>query len=167
MEPDIITVRSFHSDGRWYRAWETPCIFQSDAGLVTLGGPRTLVHKADGTSYHDMYRIRAVYWFDRPYNLLEVFDESGNLVELYVHIASPARIVGKELHFTDYELDVVLPVGGSATIVDQDEFTLASDRYGYSPDFIASCEVACRRALALLDRWVIDAPPIVALGTQD
>lgn len=164
---EIITVRSFPSDGRWYRAWETPCIYRSDAGLVTLGGPPTVVYKADGTTYRDPHRIRACYWFDRPYNLLEVFDEPGNLVELYIHIASPARLVGDELHFTDYELDVVVPAGGSATIVDQDEFTLAVDRYGYSPEFIVSCEVACRRALALLDRWVINAPPMVALNTQD
>lgn len=78
--------------------------------------------------------IRAYYWFDRPYNLLEVYRPHGELEEIYVHVASPMVVKNGEILYTDYELDVVKPAGDVATIVDEDEFVEATARYGYSAE---------------------------------
>jgi predicted RNA-binding protein associated with RNAse of E/G family len=91
-----------------------------------------------GRSWVQQYAIRAVYWFDRPYNLLEVFAPDGALVELYMHIASPARLAGGVLEYTDHELDVVLSPGEAPRVVE-----------------------------LLLVRWPTGSPPEVALGVSE
>jgi protein associated with RNAse G/E len=102
------------------------------------------------TSNHD---VRAHLWTDRHYNLCEVREPDGQLVELYVNIASPAEFLPGEVCYTDYELDVVKKPGHPAKVEDEDEFQAAIPHYGYSEAFQQTCWTAVAEALALVDSW--------------
>jgi protein associated with RNAse G/E len=157
-----ITVRALRADGSCYRSWTAQPVYHDARGLVTFAGPGGVVDYR-GTPWVQQYAIRAVYWFDRPYNLLEVFASDGTIVELYVHIASPARLVGDVLEYTDHELDVVLAPGGAPRVIDEDEFAEAAARYGYTADFQQACYAVCREAEQLLVRWPTGAAAALVL----
>ena len=98
---EAIIVVAFDLDGS-RRRWWTSVVAAIDGDSVhtfsrvgnPIAGP-----KGGWASLAD---IRACYWFDRHYNLLELYDAAGVLTEIYVHLASPAQIVNGELHYTDY-----------------------------------------------------------------
>ena len=117
----------------------------------TVGGP-----KGGWASQAD---IRACYWFDRPYNLLELYDAAGALSEIYVHVASPAQIVNGELHYTDYELDVIRRAGEGPIVVDEDEFEQAVASHGLTSEFRLACYRAVDEVKALIGTWVPSGPP--------
>lgn len=161
-DDDRLQVRALRADGNCYRSWTSEMVYRDDLGVVTLAAVGGLVNDR-GQSWVQQYTIRTVYWFERPYNLLEVFAPDGRLVELYVHIASPALLADGVLEYTDHELDVVQEPGGAPRVVDEEEFAEAAIRYGYSEDFQQACYVACRSAEQLLQHWVVGAPPEEAL----
>lgn len=166
MAEPLLTVRALRADGSCYRSWTAQLVYQDARGLVTFADAGGVVDDR-GQAWVQRYAIRAVYWFDRPYNLLEVFAPDGALIELYVHIAAPAQLAGAVLEYTDHELDVVLAPGEVPRVVDEDEFAEAAVRYDYGVDFQQACYAACHRAEQLLVRWPIRAAPAVALGTTE
>jgi protein associated with RNAse G/E len=162
----LLLVRALRADDTCYRSWAADLVYRDDLGVVTFASPGGVV-ESQGQSWVRQHAIRAVYWFNRPYNLLEVFTLDGRLVELYVHIASPARLADGVLEYTDHELDVVLEPRGAPRVVDEEEFVEAAALYGYSEDFQQACYAACRRAEQLLQRWQVGVPPELALRTAD
>ena len=98
--------------------------------------------------------IRTFYWFDRSYNLLEMYDAHGTLLQLYAHIASPVQIVEGELHYTDYELDVVCHSGQVPFIDDEHEFEQAVAKYNLTPEFRAACYQTVDEVIELIHEWV-------------
>jgi protein associated with RNAse G/E len=105
------------------------------------------------------FDVRTVYWFERPYNLVEVYLPDGELKQVYVHIASPACIQNGELCYTDHELDVVWRPGQRPRVVDEQEFSAAASEYGYSPEFQKVCRRAVGQALKLIRGWKVLGPP--------
>ena len=131
---DAITIVAFNLDGT-RRRWWTSLVAAVDSDSVhtfsRVGNP-VAGPKGGWVSQAD---IRACYWFDRPYNLLELYNAAGALREIYVHIASPAQIVHGELHYTDYELDVFRRAGEEPIVDDEDEFEQAVAAHGLTPEF--------------------------------
>jgi predicted RNA-binding protein associated with RNAse of E/G family len=82
-----------------------------------------------------------------PYTFIEGFDDDGRLIELYLDICAPPRIVGDELHYVDHELDVVREMPAPAYLMDEDEFAEAAQAYGYTPEFQVWCHDAARQAM--------------------
>ena len=150
---DAINVTVFNLDGTRRRWWRSTIEAVDSRGLRTfsrrgnpVGGP-----KGGWASQAD---IRAFYWFDRPYNLLECYGAAGALSEIYVHIASPAQIVDGELHYTDYELDVARRTGEQPIVLDEDEFDQAVAEHCLTREFRATCDHAIEEATALIRSWI-------------
>lgn len=147
-----IWVRAFKSDGHCYRWWDATIESVDARCVVTFSPPGGWVHQPDRRWQRDVH-IRAYYWFERPYILLELYTPRETLVELYAHINSPPRWVDGELHYTDYELDVAWRPGQEPRIIDEDEFEEAIHRYGYSPAFQTACYRHAHEALELVRGW--------------
>jgi protein associated with RNAse G/E len=111
------------------------------------------VEGVDG-GWTSQYAIRAYYWPDRPYNVLEVYAPDGRLVEIYVNISSPAVIGHSRVSFTDYELDVSRRPPDTARLEDEDEFREAASRYDYSDAFQKTCYRLAGEAIKLANNWV-------------
>ena len=149
-----ITGRTYKWDRTCYRWWQATVVEVTDETIVTQSMPGNTVFQPT-ENWISQYGIRTTYWFDRPYNLLEVRNPDGSLLEIYVNIASPLRLKGNELHFTDYELDVVMHADQAPEIVDQDEFAEATEKFGYSEAFQAHCWEAADEAVELARSWKV------------
>lgn len=149
---DLIRVRAFKTDGQWYRWWMATVEQVTPDCIITLSPPNNATHTPTG-QWHLKLAIRSYYWFDRPYNLLEVLEADDSLAEVYINIGSPIIQKGAELHFIDHELDVSKRRGEPARIVDVDEFAAAAIQYGYSAEFQAYCHQQAQLALELAENW--------------
>lgn len=139
-------------DGTPRRSWTTEIEAADDESMRTLSRIGNPVTGPKG-GWASKSNTRAIYWYSRPYNLLELYDEAGALTELYVHIASPARIVDDELHYTDYELDVVRIWGRPPFTVDADELEQALIGHDSADELRAACHRAVAEVTDLLGNW--------------
>ena len=150
---DVITVRVLHADGQCYRSWQAEVEEAGADCIVTLFHPGSFVDDARDGLWKSPWHIRAYYWLDRPYNLLEIYDPAGLLEQIYLNVASLPVLKDNTLEFTDYELDVSLLTGQPARIVDEDEFAAAIADYGYSPEFQEHCRQVAAAALQFARNW--------------
>lgn len=151
---DELTVRALKADGHCYRWFTVTVESISDDELVCTHEPNLTIHQPDG-NWISRYAIRTYYWFDRPYNLLEVYHPDGSYHETYVHIASRPWLMGPTLTYTDYELDVVQLQGGAPFIADEDEFAAAATEYAHTPDFQRFCYDTAYEVIELVQAWSV------------
>jgi len=154
----VVRVSAFKADGTRYRTWQASVESTAADRLVLIAPAGHVVH-ALGGDWLSPWAIRAVYWPGRHFALLEVFSADGQIEELYANIASPVRIDGNDVWFTDHEIDVSLRPPGPARIVDEDEFAEAAARYGYSDDFQQECYRAAGEAVEIIRGWIPGAMP--------
>jgi protein associated with RNAse G/E len=155
---DTIEIRAMKSDGTVYRSWRTTVEAVDGDRVVTVNRVGDQVGGPAG-GWGMKHANRTIYWLGRPYNLSEVYQPDGRLKQIYIHIASPARVEDGVLIYTDYELDVVKRPGQPLRIVDEDEFEVATNEYGYSPEFCSACRQAVSEALQLAESWQIMGAP--------
>ncbi|MDE0222376.1 MAG: NUDIX domain-containing protein [Spirochaetaceae bacterium] len=149
---DRIRVVVSNIDGTPRRSWTAEIEAVDDEGVRTLSRTGNPVAGPKGGWAHRS-NTRAFYWFSRPYNLLELYDDAGALTELYVHVASPARLLGGELHYTDHELDVVRQWGTAPFTTDADELEQALIGHDSADELRAACHRAAAEVTALLGAW--------------
>ncbi len=159
-----IRVRALRADGRAYRWWQDRIEAIDAEQVVAVWLPGRVVHGPRG--WVSAYAGRQFYWFRRPFNLAEIYRTDGTLLEIYVHIASPARLRGRQLVYTDHELDVVCKPGSPPELFDEDEFAEAAQRYGYSAEFQAACYRAVAEAVELVRGWEPRGAPTTLLSPQ-
>jgi hypothetical protein len=158
---DVIWVRAHKADGECYQWWQGTVTELDEQHVVVLTPCDTPVHHINKALRHTDYSDRATYRFDKPYTFIESFNAEGNLVELYLDICSPPRIVGNEVHYVDHELDVAREMPAPAYVMDEDEFAEAALAYGYTPEFQAWCYAVVHEALAVANA----VPPAIASQT--
>jgi protein associated with RNAse G/E len=153
---ETIVVKAFKADGRCYRWWTGRLIADSERGLVITTRPGDLVRQPDGDWVNQRY-VRAFYWFDRCFNLNELADAHRRPDMIYAHITSLPQRVGDELHYIDYELDVIrgLEQAGPPYIIDEDEFEAAIKTYGYPPHLVQQCRQAAETAVEFVRAWPV------------
>lgn len=160
---DRIRVKAYKADGTCYRWWGGTVEAVEADGVVVVTPAGREVQEVDGACWVLRDAIRAFYWVDRRYNLLEVYRPDGEPIEIYVNVSSPVEIGISELSFTDYELDVIRELPHKARIVDQEEFRNAASKFGYSEEFQQTCYRAAREAVAVANRWMTRGMPDFAV----
>ncbi len=155
---DVIVLRAHKSDGTVYRWWRATVesIDAERVVVVNRVGDRV---DGPGGGWSWKHALRATYWFDRSYNLVEAYHADGRLKQIYIHIATPAVIQNNSLNYTDLELDVIKRPGQPLRIVDEDEFDEAARYYGYTPEFQCSCREAVDEAMRLAKSWRCTGAP--------
>jgi protein associated with RNAse G/E len=111
-------------------------------------------------SYTIEHILRSYYWFDKFYNLIEVFDTNGALVELYINMASPPEFENGMMSFKDHELDVSRFPPKAAQLIDEDEFAEAAVKYQYTQEFQDKMYSVAEEALELANTWIAKPAPI-------
>lgn len=149
---DGVEVRVLRADGSLYRAWRATVEGVTPTALVVLKTLGTPV-EGPGGGWESEYAVRTCYWWERRYNLAEVYAADGRLLELYANIAGPPHLADGRLSYMDYELDVVGEPGQLPYVVDEDEFAEAVVRYGYSAELQAACWQAVEAAKQAVIAW--------------
>ncbi len=150
---DKIHVRACKADGTVYRSWHTMIESVDADSIVTISPAGGMVEDRVRISYQTEYILRSYYWFDKFYNLIEVFDTQGNLIEIYINIAAPPEFENDGMSFKDHELDVSKVFQGEARIVDEDEFAEAAIKYQYTKEFQDAMYSTANEALELANHW--------------
>jgi uncharacterized protein len=72
-------------------------------------------------------RFIETYFFDRWYNIFEIYDrDDGRLKGWYCNVSSPATENNSELSYQDYALDLLVFPDGQQIVLDEDEFAALS-----------------------------------------
>jgi len=62
------------------------------------------------------------YYFDRWYNVFQVYSAAGDLKGWYCNVTAPANVSGDELTFVDLALDLWVWPDNRRLVLDEDEF---------------------------------------------
>jgi protein associated with RNAse G/E len=158
---DQIQGHACKADGTIYRSWHTTIESVNTDSIVTISPAGSMVIDKTKLGDHPIkHHLRSYYWFDKLYNLIEVFDVNMTLVQIYINIASLPEFINGEIRFKDHELDVVRDMPGPAQIVDEDEFAEAVLKYQYSEEFQKKMYAVAQEALALADHWTANPAPV-------
>jgi protein associated with RNAse G/E len=160
---DQIHVCACKTDGTVYRSWYTTIESVDADSIVTISPAGSMVIDKTKLGNHPIkHHLRSYYWFDKFYNLIEVFDVDGKLVQIYINIASPPELVENEMRFKDHELDVDRWLPAPAELVDEDEFAEAVIKYQYSKEFQEKMYAVAYEAIELSNHWI--ARPVPNFG---
>jgi protein associated with RNAse G/E len=159
---DRVEVRQVHADGQVYRWWPATVETAGEREIVLIWPAGTVYEAPEpGKAKVALYHVRGFFWTDRPYNIVEHYDDAGAAGPIYSDIAGPIRLEGATLSYTDYELDVAKYPGRPAEVEDEDEFEAAITVYGYSPEHQAFCRRALQEAIAAVEAWEPTGAPNV------
>lgn len=162
---DVIEAHACKADGTVYRSWRATIESVAADSIVTVAPSGSSVFNIKGEDYPIAHHYRAYYWLEKYYNLLEIFETDGKLVQIYLNIASPPEFKNGVLSFKDYELDVSKSPPSPAKLIDEDEFTEAALKYNYSPQFQEKMYAVANEALELANNWT--ARPCPVFGLKD
>jgi len=158
---DQIYICACKTDGTVYRSWHTTVETIETNLIVTISPAGSMVIDKTRLGDHPIkHHLRSYYWLDKFYNLIEVFDANGTLVQIYINIASLPELTDDGMSFKDHELDVVRDLPGQAQLIDEDEFAEAILKYQYSPEFQEKMYSAAQEALALANSWNAKPAPV-------
>lgn len=168
MKPgDKIHVRACKTDGTVYRSWHTTIESVDADSIVTISTAGGMVEDHVRIQYKVEHILRSYYWFDKSYNLIEVFDTQGNLVEIYINIASPPEFEDSVMSFKDHELDVSKYPPKPAKLIDEDEFAEAAVKYQYTQEFQDKMYATAEEALELANNWNAKPVPPHLISNSD
>ena len=158
---DQIQGHACKADGTIYRSWYTLIESVNTDSIVTISPAGSMVIDKTRLGDHPIkHHLRSFYWFDKFYNLIEVFDGNGALIQIYINIASLPEFANGEISFKDHELDVIRDMPGPAKIIDEDEFSEAIQQYQYSEEFQKRMYQAAQEALELANHWTAYPAPV-------
>lgn len=150
---DTIQVSACKTDGTVYRSWYATIESVDADSIVTISPASQPVFDLIRRQYFTKHILRSYYWYKKYYNLIEVFETTGELLEIYINVASPPEVGDSEMSFKDHELDVSKYPPNPAEIIDEDEFAEAVVKYQYTQDFQEKMYAAAREALDLAEAW--------------
>ena len=150
---DVLPVHVCKTDGTVYRSFKTTVEEVNQDALITISPAGSSVFNIKGEDHPLVHHYRAYYWFDKYYNLLEVFETDGRLFHIYINIASPPEFKNGVMSFKDHELDISKVLPNPAHLVDEDEFAEAIVKYNYSKEFQDKMYATAREALELAENW--------------
>lgn len=157
---DRIQVSACKTDGTVYRSWYATIESVDADSIVTISPANQPVFDHVKKQYFTKHILRSYYWHKKNYNLIEVFEITGELLEIYINVASPPEIWDNAMSFKDHELDVSKYPPKPAELIDEDEFTEAALKYQYSKEFQEKMYAAAREALTLAENWIAKPCPM-------
>lgn len=127
-----IIIESLKHDGSLHRKWHENFILKQTEDLIIGYNNATKVTEADGSVWTS--KEPAVFYFHRRhyYNVIALLREDG--IYFYVNLSSPFTLSKGVLSYIDYDLDLFLTPEGDISLLDQEEYNLHKETYGYSKD---------------------------------
>ncbi|MFZ1699603.1 MAG: DUF402 domain-containing protein [Pyrinomonadaceae bacterium] len=145
-----ITVNARKYDGSIRRSWMAGIVSQTDKLIVAEGRFETDV------LHNDLGLVRKgtvsfeYFWTNRWYNIFRFHEPDGALRNYYCNVAMPAVLKGDTLVFVDLDIDVVVWPDSRVDILDRDDFTENSIKFGYPAEVIKRAEESLTALLELI-----------------
>jgi hypothetical protein len=131
--PPDVTVRKFLYDGTPHYTWEGRLVERDDEQVV-LEAYFTRGYRDLGYVVFERGDLFVeFYYFDRWYNVFQIYSAGGELKGWYCNITKPATLGDGELRFVDMALDLFAYPDGSSLPLDVEEFEEQAATL-YAPD---------------------------------
>lgn len=143
-----VTIRKLLYGGKPSYVWTGRIIEQTDSGVVVEA---TFSHPRRDLGYIVLEpgdRWVESYFFDRWYNIFEIYDRAGQLKGWYCNVCTPAHLSDNELSFVDLALDLFAYPDGRYLVLDEDAFARGREEE-YLPEDARSGEKALEELIAL------------------
>lgn len=146
-----IFVHSCKHDGRVHRRWPAR-ISRREGSLIVLDAvfAEEIKHALIGTIEAGTHSTE-FFWTDRWYSVFRFQTPDGRLLRFYCNINTPARLESGILSFVDLDVDVLVNPDYSYTVLDEDEFKLHAELYGYPQTFRENVGLALEELIRLVD----------------
>jgi len=137
-----VSVRVLKHDGSEHRRWRGR-IARLEANLIVLEAEfdADVAHHLLGDIKRGT-RLIEYYWLDRWYNVFRFLNDDNSTRLYYCNVNKPPVFDGQSLIYVDLDIDVLVRPDYSYEVLDLDEFTSNSQRYGYTPEEKANADNA-------------------------
>ena len=146
-----VVVHSCKYDGRVARKWAAR-LARREGPLLVLDAvfDELIEHPLLGTIRPGTLSTE-YYWTDRFYSVFRFAEPSGALRNFYCNINTPARFDGRVLTYVDLDIDVLVAPDLSFRVLDEDEFALHAEQYGYPADLRAAARQSLAELITLIE----------------
>jgi protein associated with RNAse G/E len=148
----IVTVHALKFDGRVHREWQAKLVRQVGSLVVVEGVFAAEIRHAQLGTIAAGTLSAEYYWTDRWYSVFRFREPAGALRNYYCNINQPATFDGALLTFVDLDIDVLVAPDFSSRILDEEEFAVNAEAYGYPPLVRESARCALAELLEHISR---------------
>ena len=141
-------VRKFFYDGTPSYRWKGRVVEQDDEQMVLEAYFKGDFRDLGYVVFERDDQFIEFYYFNRWYNIFQIYSKTGVLKGWYCNITRPATLVDGEVHFTDLALDLWARPDGTSLPLDVEEFEEMAAGV-YSPEDTALARAAFDELLAL------------------
>lgn len=132
----IVKINSLKYNNTVNYEWNTTLLEHTEKHLLVKGEPgRKLTHHGKGKIF--TMENPCIEFF--PFNdwfTVSIERTPDNLLNYYCNVCMPSTLSDNVLSFIDLDFDVIKEPNGEWTLVDEDEFIVNSNRYGYPSKLI-------------------------------
>ncbi len=127
-----IAVTAYKHDGSMHRLWRKMTVIHHDDNKIVLANEFAKVIESDGKNWFTPEPAVSVFFKDRFYNIIAMLKKDG--IYFYCNLSSPAIIDKEGLKYIDYDLDLRILPDFTYQVLDENEYQLNIEKYGYSKD---------------------------------
>lgn len=163
-----ITVTALKADRSVHRYCNARLELVTETGCVIWTDPGNAIYDSKGLLWVQDSLVRTLFVYGARLNLLEIHEPDRTPRQTYMNVIAPMeppQLSHSEVVYIDHELDVLKAVAErrGARIVDNDEFELAIEAYGYDEATIRECWAAARLGQEIANVWQFGLPAGSAL----
>ena len=125
-------VMCFKHDGSLHRIWDKAALIYEDEEKIMISNAKTLIRESDNRVWMAKEPALSIYYKNRWFNVMGIIRSEG--VHYYCNMASPCVVDEDVIKYVDYDLDLVKTVKGEIKILDEEEYKVNKEKYGYGKD---------------------------------
>lgn len=146
-----IIVHSYKQDGQLHRTWPARLSW-FQGSLIVLEGifSEEVNHPILGTIKAGTLSTE-FFWTDRWYSIFLFREPSGEVLNFYCNINTPAYLADGTLSFVDLDIDVLVHPDFSFQILDEEEFQRHSELYNYPSVYLLRVQKSIGELIALIE----------------
>lgn len=122
-------VMCFKHDHSIHRIWDKAALVYEDDEKIMISNSKTLIRENDKRIWMAKEPSVSIYYKNRWFNIMGIIREGG--IHYYCNMASPCVVSGNVIKYIDYDLDLVKTTSGEIKILDEQEYIVNKNRYGY------------------------------------
>ncbi len=148
LERRPLVVQKLRYDGSPHYRWEGELLERCDAWLLFRAEFRLDYRDLGYVAFESGDVFYEWYYFDRWYNVFQVYSASGELKGWYCNVTVPAQVANGVLTFVDLAMDVWVYPDRRFLVLDQEEFD-ELEQGTYRPDDAREAKAALAQLIAL------------------
>lgn len=122
----------FKHDGSLHRVWDKAALIYEDEEKIVISNAKTLIRESDDRVWMAKEPSLSIFYKNRWFNIMGIIRSEG--IHYYCNMATPSVVDDNVIKYIDYDLDLVKNVKGEIKILDEDEYAVNKEKYGYGKD---------------------------------